>query len=182
MVAAVTYDEHSFWAGVAIGRRLKGYSAYGTMTGWDPEGDLIVRPVIQGVPAVKFGADRAFTITAMVDTVNEDATFPEQELPEISQEIGVIAFGRSAAFTILALNERLVIDEVITAYSIDKDINPLEYDDTIVFINSSGAFTMDTMTRTFTSQAVDIDIGTLQEVTVTTGEFAEVSTQEVTTA
>ena len=103
MVAAVTYDEHSFWAGVAIGRRLKGYSAYGTMKGWDPEGDLIVRPVIQGVPAIKFGGDRAFTITAMVDTVNEDAAFPEMEELELTQEIGVIAFARDAAFTILGL-------------------------------------------------------------------------------
>lgn len=181
MVAAVTYDEHSFWAGVAIGRRLKGYSAYGTMTGWDPEGDLIVRPVIQGVPAVKFGADRAFTITAMVDTVNEDATFPEQETPAITEAIPAVVFARDVAFSILALNERLVIDEVITAYSVDENINPLEYDDTIVFINSSGAFTMDEMTRTFTSTEQTVDIGTMQEVTVKVDEFAEVATQEVTT-
>ena len=181
MVAAVTYDEHSFWAGVAIGRRLKGYAAYGTMMGWDPDGDLIVRPVIQGIPAIKFGADRPFTIPTMVDYVNEDTVFPSQELPELSQEIGVIPFGRDAAFSILPLNERLVIDQIIKAFSIDQDINPLDYDDTIVFIDSDGAFTMDTMTRAFTSQAADIDVGSLQEVTVTTGEFAEVTTQEVTT-
>ena len=176
MVAAVTYDEHSFWAGVAIGRRLKGYSAYGTMTGWDPEGDLIVRPITQGIGRISFGIE-SFSVRAITDEV--ECSFPDQELPDIVQEIGRIAFGVES-FTVRALNERLVIDEVITAYSIDKDINPLEYDDTIVFINSSGAFTMDTMTRTFTSQAVDIDIGTLQEATVTTDEFAEVDTQEVT--
>ena len=181
MVAAVTYDEYSFWAGVAIGRRLKGYAAYGTMPGWDPDGDLIVRPITQGVPAIRFGADMPFTITAMVDTVNEDAFWPSQELPEITQEIGVISFGADQSFAILALNERLVVDQVIQAYSICEEINPLDYDDTIVYINSSGAFTMDEITRKFTSAAGEIDVGTLQEVAVTTEAFESVSSQEVST-
>ena len=105
---------------------------------------------------------------------------PVQELPEITQEIGAVVFAAEAAFVIAALNERLVLDQVIKSYSIDKDINPLEYDDTIVFINSDGAFTMDKMTRSFVSTAAEIDIGTMQELIVTTGDFAAVDNQEVT--
>lgn len=175
------YNEESFWAGVILGKQLKGWSTYGRPEGFDPDGDLVVRPITQGIYAVKFGADRPFTIAALIDTVNEDTTFPEQEIEEITQTISAITFARDSAFTILALNERLVIDEVITAYSVDENINPLEYDDTIVFINSSGAFTMDEMTRTFTSTDQPIDIGTMQEVTVQVDEFAEITTQEVTT-
>lgn len=175
------YNEESFWAGVVVGTQLHGTNAYGVMPGWNPDGDLILRPITQGVPAIKFGADRAFTIVTMIDTVNEDTTFPEQEIEVLTEAIPAVVFARDAAFSILALNERLVIDEVITAYSVDENINPLEYDDTIVFINSSGAFTMDEMTRTFTSTEQTVDIGTMQEVTVTVDEFAEVATQEVTT-
>lgn len=174
------YDQNSFIAGLIAGRQMKGWSAYGVMSGWDPDGDLIVRPITQGVPSIKFGADAVFTISPMVDTVGEDTVFPAQELPEITQEIGAVVFAAEAAFVIAALNERLVLDQVIKSYSIDKDINPLEYDDTIVFINSDGAFTMDKMTRSFASAAAEIDIGTMQELTVTTGDFAAVDTQEVT--
>lgn len=177
----MSYDEESLLMGIFLGKQMRGWSAYGRPEGFDPDGDLILRPITQGVPAVKFGADRAFTILAMIDTVNEDTTFPEQEIEAITQAIPAISFIRDAAFSILALNERLVVDEVITAYSVDENINPLEYDDTIVFINSSGAFTMDEMTRTFTSTEQTVDIGTMQEVTVTVDEFAEVATQEVTT-
>lgn len=176
----VEYNELSFWAGVSVGVNLHGKSAFGVMPGWNPDGDLILRPITQGVPAVKFGADRPFTIVTMIDTVDEDTIFPAQETPTFTEAIPAVVFARDAAFSILALNERLVIDEVITAYSVDENINPLEYDDTIVFINSSGAFTMDEMTRTFTSTAQTVDIGTMQEVTVKVDEFAEVATQEVT--
>lgn len=174
------YNEESFWAGVVVGTQLHGTNAYGVMPGWNPDGDLILRPITQGVPAIGFGADRVFTIAALTDTVNEDSAFPEQAATAITEVISAVTFTRDAAFTIVALNERLVIDEVITAYSVDESINPLEYDDTIVFINSSGAFTMDDMTRTFTSAEQAVDIGTMQEVTVLVGEFAEVDTQEVT--
>lgn len=178
MVAAVTYDEHSFWAGVAIGRRLKGYSAYGTMTGWDPEGDLIVRPITQGVLTLHFQESETISILPFTDAVQN--TFPVKADDSLLEMFDKITF-TAPLFTVLPINERLVEDLIIHAFSISEEINPLEYDDTIVFINSSGAFTMDTMNRTFTSEAVDIDIGTLQEVTVTTDEFAEVDTQEVTT-
>ena len=174
------YNEESFWAGVVLGTQLHGTGAYGVMSGWNPDGDLILRPITQGVPAIKFGADKPFTIVAMIDTVNEDTTFPVQDDFDLTEAIPAVIFARDAAFSIMALNERLVIDEVITAYSVDENINPLEYDDTIVFINSSGAFTMNDMTRTFTSTAQPVDIGTLQEVVVKVDEFAEVATQEVT--
>ena len=177
----VEYDELSFWAGVSVGANLHGKSAFGVMPGWNPDGDLILRPITQGVPAVRFGVDRPFAIVAMIDTVNEDTTFPVQDDFDLTEAIPTVIFTRDTAFSIMALNERLVVDEVITAYSVDENINPLEYEDTIVFINSSGAFTMDEMTRTFTSAAQPVDIGTMQEVTVKVDEFAEVATQEVTT-
>lgn len=75
--------------------------------------------------------------------------------------------------------ERLVIDEVIYAYSINEEINPLTYDESIVYINSSGAYTMDSVTRTFTSTEQTVDVGTMQEVTVVLDEFATVESQEV---
>lgn len=175
------YNEESFWAGVLLGQQLRGWGTYGRPEGFDPDGDLILRPITQGVPAVRFGVDRPFAIVAMIDTVNEDTTFPVQDDFDLTEAIPTVIFTRDTAFSIMALNERLVVDEVITAYSVDENINPLEYDDTIVFINSSGAFTMDEMTRTFTSAAGEIDLGTLQEVTVSTDEFAEVTEQEVST-
>lgn len=174
------YDAKSFWSGVMVGTQLHGTTAYGSMPGWNPDGDLILRPITQGVPSIKFGADVSFVVSAMVDTVDEDTVFPAQELPEITQEIGAVVFAAETAFVVVALNERLLDEQVIQSYSIDKDINPLEYDDTIVFINSDGAFTMDKMTRSFVSTAAEIDIGTMQELTVTTGDFAAVDTQEVT--
>lgn len=81
----VEYDELSFWTGVSVGANLHGKSAFGVMPGWNPDGDLILRPITQGVPAVKFGADRPFSIVAMIDVVNEDTTFPEQDTYTIQE-------------------------------------------------------------------------------------------------
>lgn len=178
MVAAVTYDEHSFWAGVAIGRRLKGYTAYGTMMGWDPDGDLILRPITQGVLTLHFQEPEAVSILPFTDAVQN--AFPIKADESLLEMFDQITF-TDPTFTVLPINERLLEDLIIHAFSVSEEINPLEYDDTIVFINSSGAFTMDEMTRTFTSTEQTVDIGTMQEVTVKVDEFAEVATQEVTT-
>ena len=171
MVAAVTYDEHSFWAGVAIGRRLKGYAAYGTMPGWDPDGDLIVRPVIQGVPAIRFGADMSFTITATMDTVDEDAFWPEQEMPVFTQKISTISFGADRPFVALAINERLVIDQVIRAYRLDKESKDVEYNEDIVYINADGAFTFAaTVDHVYTSTVEAIDSGSMAALQIVTSD------------
>lgn len=170
------YDEKSFWAGVVLGRQMRGWSAYGRPEGFDPDGDLIVRPIIQGVPMLSLGKGEVFTVRELTDTVGE--TWPEMELQDVVQELGVVVFGEDR-FALREMAERLVIDQVIQAFTVSKEINPLEYDDAIVFINGSGAFTMDSMTRTFTSAEQAVDIGTMQEVTVATDEFAEVTEQEV---
>jgi len=137
-----------------------------------------MRPITQGVPRISFGTPTAFTVLAITDSV--EVGWPEQELPGITQEIGRIGFGTDTPFSIRALSERLVIDHVIQSYTVSTEINPLEYDESIVRI-SGGAFTMDELTRTFTSTAQAVDMGTLQEVVVSTGEFASVSSQEVST-
>lgn len=173
------YNEESFWAGFIAGQQSRGWGTYGRPEGFDPDGDLILRPITQGVGRISFGDPGTFTIRAIVDSV--EGSFPGRELPGLLQEIGRISFGDAGCFTIRAISERLVIDEVIHAFTVSEEINPLDYDDTIVFINSSGAFTMDSMTRTFTSTEQAVDIGTLQEVTVSTDEFAEVTEQEVST-
>jgi len=170
---AYVYDENSFLAGLLVGRTLKGWATYSS---WDPV--IIIPPVIEKFAPLYFGPGHEFSIAEMMDSVI--LGFPSREDITIAEEIPYIYFQKDVDFKIMELNERLVIDEVRTAYSIDKDINPLEYDDTIVFINSSGAFTMDQMTREFTSTEQTVNIGTMQEVTVVTDEFAEVDTQEVT--
>jgi len=176
----VEYNELSFWAGVSVGANLHGKSAFGVMPGWNPDGDLILRPITQGIGRVYFNQKNPVTVGAFIGTVDEDTVFPIHEVEGILQNFARIAIGKTSV-TIAPINERLVLDETIKAFSVDENINPLEYDDTIVFINSSGAFTMDEMTRTFTSTKQTVDIGTMQEVTVTVNEFAEVATQEVTT-
>lgn len=173
------YNEESFWAGFIAGQQSRGWGTYGRPEGFDPDGDLILRPITQGVGRISFGDPGSFTIRAITDSV--ECGFPDQLLPELLQEVGRISFGDSGTFAIRAISERLVIDEVIQAFTVSEEINPLEYDDTIVFINSSGAFTMDSMTRTFTSTEQAVDVGTMQEVTVSTDEFAEVTEQEVST-
>lgn len=173
------YNEESFWAGFIAGQQSRGWGTYGRPEGFDPDGDLILRPITQGVPRISFGPDIPFVIRAIVDSV--ESAFPEQELPGIVQNVGRISFSDAGSFSIRAISERLVIDEVIQAFTVSEEINPLEYDDTIVFINSSGAFTMESMTRTFASTEQAVDVGTLQEVTVSTDEFAEVTEQEVST-
>lgn len=177
----MNYDKDSFLAGLALGKQMKGWSAYGVVAGWNPDGDLILRPITQGFPSIRFNTGRYFEINSMIDFINEEETFPLQELLGLSEDLSSIAFSKDQNFSIMNLNERLVVDEVITAYTVDENINPLEYDDTIVFINSNGAFTMNEITRTFTSTAQTVDIGTMQEVAVKVNEFAEVTTQEVTT-
>ena len=174
----VEYDELSFWTGVSVGANLHGKSAFGVMPGWNPDGDLILRPITQGIGRLYFGSANFQGVRPFQDTL--ELVFPTQELPVIVDEFNRIAFG-SSTFDIRAVAERLEMDQTIKAFTINKEINPLEYDDTIVFINSSGAFTMDEMTRTFTSTEQTVDIGTMQEVTVKVDEFAEVATQEVTT-
>lgn len=173
------YNEESFWAGVLLGKQMRGWGTYGRPEGFNPDGDLILRPITQGVSRIIFGGSGDFTLRSIVDSV--ESAFPDQELPELTQEIGWISFRDAGAFTIRAINERLVVDQVIQSFTIDKDINPLEYNQEIVFIDNSGAFTMDEITRTFTSVEQSVDIGTMQEVMVTTDEFATVSNQEVTT-
>jgi len=172
------YNEESFWAGVLVGKQMRGWATYGRPEGFDPDGDLILRPITQGVRQISFATAKHNGILPCTDAV--EASFPEHEVPTIVTEFGRIAIG-TTTFGIQPIVERLVLDEVIKAFTISAEINPLEYDDTIVFINDSGAFTMDSMTRTFTSTEQAVDVGTLQEVTVSTDEFAEVTEQEVST-
>lgn len=171
------YDKNSFLAGLIAGRQMKGWSAYGTMGGWDPDGDLIVRPITQGVPVIRFASDAAFSGVALTDTVNEAAAFPEMETEEITQIINVIAIADDT-FSVLVLNERLEESEIIHAYTIDKDINPLEYDEEIVFIDSDGAFTMQTEYEEYSAVA-EVSSGELQLLSVNTDRFETIESQEV---
>ena len=170
------YHEESFWAGVALGKQLKGWGTYGRPEGFDPDGDLILRPITQGVGRINFGPDIPFAIRAIVDSV--ESSFPEQELPGLTQEVGRISFGSAGEFAIRAINERLVVDEVLQSWSIDETINPLDYDESIVYINSSGAFTMRTAYTEY-STASDIDSGKLQVLKVDTDRFESIEEQEV---
>ena len=167
MVAAVTYDEHSFWAGVAIGRRLKGYAAYGTMPGWDPDGDLIVRPVIQGIGRIYF-PPTVFDVRAFIDTV--DPVFPVHESPAFAEQFARITFAPTT-FGLVPLTEQLVMDQIIYAYRLDKDSKDVAYNEDLVYINADDAFTVAAATNhVYTSAPESIDSGSLATVTIVTSD------------
>lgn len=171
------YHEESFWAGVVLGKQLKGWGTYGRPEGFDPDGDLILRPITQGIGRIHFGTAAFHGVRPFVDIV--EPVFPVHETPVIVEVFGRVRF-ESASFGVQAIAERLVLDEVVKAFTISEEINPLDYDEDIVYINNNGAFTIDQMTRTFTSVPGVIDVGTMQEVTVSTEGFVEVTGQEVT--
>ena len=173
------YNEESFWAGVVLGQQLRGWAVYGRPEGFDPDGDLILRPITQGVKTIKW-KDRPFVVAPFIGTVDEDNPWPVMDNEILVQEIGRVVFPANR-FAVANLAERVVFDSVLYAFSINEEINPLSYDDTIVYINSSGAYTMDSVTRTFTSTAQSVDVGTMQEVTVVLDEFQTVESQEVST-
>ena len=170
------YHEESFWAGVVLGKQLKGWGTYGRPEGFDPDGDLILRPITQGIGRIHFGTASFHGIRPFQAVL--EPVFPVQELPVIVEEFGRITFG-SSTFDIRAIAERLVMDEVIKAFTISEEINPLEYDDAIVIINSSGAFTLETEFEEY-SEAVNIDHGKLQLLDVDTDRFESIEEQEVT--
>lgn len=173
------YNEESFWAGVVLGQQLRGWAVYGRPEGYDPDGDLILRPITQGVKTVKWQSE-SFTVLPFIGTVDEDDPWPTMDDETLVQEIGLVYFPASS-FAVSALAESLVIGEVLYAFSINAEINPLTYDETIVYINSSGAYTMDSVTRSFTSTEQTVDVGTMQELTVVLDDFLEVESQEVST-
>lgn len=90
-MAGITYDENSFLAGIAVGRQLKGWARLGTVAGYDPDGDLILRPITQGIKAVTW-QDRSFTVAAFTDTVNEDAAFPTMDDEVLIQVLDMTVF------------------------------------------------------------------------------------------
>jgi hypothetical protein len=104
------YDEASFWAGVTVGTQLHGKGAYGVMPGWTPDAELVLRPITQGVPVIRFGAYKPFTIPAMTDTVDEAAPFPELDRTGITESVPVITF-EYRPFTVLALSEEVTAEE-----------------------------------------------------------------------
>lgn len=171
------YNEESFWAGVVLGQQLRGWAVYGRPEGFDPDGDLILRPITQGIKTVKW-QNKPFTVAPFMAMVDEIDPWPIMDDETLVQELGRVMFPANR-FAVANLAERVVFDEVLYAYSINEEINPLSYDDTIVYINSSGAYTMDSVTRTFTSTAQTVDVGTMQEVTVVLDEFQTVESQEV---
>ncbi|MBQ3256448.1 MAG: hypothetical protein IJA67_03435 [Oscillospiraceae bacterium] len=173
------YNEESFWAGVVLGQQLRGWAVYGRPEGFDPDGDLILRPITQGIKAVKW-QNKPFTVAPFIGTVDETAPCPIMDGETITQDMGVVVFPKNR-FAVCDLAERVVFDAVNQNYTINEEINPLTYDDTIVYINSSGAYTMDSVTRSFTSTAKTVDVGTMQEVTVVLDEFQSVESQEVRT-
>ncbi|MBR4078564.1 MAG: hypothetical protein IKK17_08140 [Oscillospiraceae bacterium] len=171
------YNEESFWAGVVLGQQLRGWAVYGRPEGFDPDGDLILRPITQGIKTVKWQT-KPFTVAPFMAMVDEIDPWPIMDDETLVQELGRVMFPANR-FAVAQLAERVVFDAVIQNYTINEEINPLTYDDTIVYINSSGAYTMDSVTRTFTSTAQNVDVGTMQEVTVVLDEFQTVESQEV---
>ena len=172
------YNEESFWAGVVLGQQLRGWAVYGRPEGFDPDGDLILRPITQGIKTVKW-QNKPFSVAPFMAMVDEIDPWPIMDDETLVQELGRVMFPANR-FAVAQLAERVVFDGgVVYAFSINKDINPLTYDDTIVYINGSGAYTMDSVTRTFTSSAQTVDVGTMQEVTVVLDEFKSVESQEV---
>ena len=85
------YNEESFWAGVVLGQQLRGWATYGRAEGFDPDGDLILRPITQGIRPVQWKKE-SFSVSAFTDIVNEDAVFPVSDDEKLVQTIGVIVF------------------------------------------------------------------------------------------
>lgn len=173
------YDAKSFWAGVTVGTQLHGVGAYGVMAGWNPDSDLILRPITQGVGRISFGEDQPFTVCGFTDTV--ECAFPPAELPEFIETIGRISFGSDSdmslgAFTVNALVEARSLSLVIKTFTLDVEF-PCDYDAALVEIVDDSY-----MLRTAfeeESEAAEIDSGELQMLTVDTDRFESITTQEV---
>lgn len=173
------YDAKSFWSGVVVGTQLHGVGAYGVMAGWNPDSDLILRPVTQGIGRISFGEDQPFTVCGITDTVV--AAFPAAETQGIVQEIGRIRFGTDddmslGAFTISALVEARSLSLVIKTFTLDADF-PGEYDHALVRI-ADDAFVLRTAFDEL-SEAAEIDSGELQVLELDLGRFESITTQEV---
>ena len=161
---AYVYDENSFLAGIAVGRALRGWSTYSS---WDPI--IIIPPVTEKFSPIYLGQDVEFSITAMTDIVT--IGFPSREDIAITEEFPCIQFAQDSAFKILELNERLVIDQVIYAYRLDKESKDVEYNEDVVYINADGAFTFAaTVDHVYTSTVEAIDSGSMAALQIVTSD------------
>ena len=172
------YDEEIFWAGVALGQQLKGWSAFGIIDGFDPDGGLIVRPIQQGVPQIKFARDLPFTVVAITDTVNEEETTQVPEPIEITESFSAIVFQRDREFAVVPLSGEVETSEVVMYYLISYTNDPLTYSETYVKTNYL-SFSLVTSYTEY-SRAEAIDSGSLQALRVDTDRFESITTQGVT--
>ena len=170
------YDEESFWAGVALGQQLKGWSAFGIIDGFDPDGGLIVRPIQQGIPMIKFARDTAFTVCNMTDTV--DYVTDSLESLEPQDNISAIVFQRDMEFAIVPLSDSIETDEAVMYYIVSKAVNQPSYDKNFVKEVYNG-FTMITSSTEYSTEEA-IDSGHLQALRVDTDRFESITNQEVT--
>ena len=169
------YDEESFWAGVAVGQQLKGWSAFGIIDGFDPDGGLIVRPIQQGVPFVKFARDTAFTMFNMIDTVEDVIEAPEPI--ELQETINAIIFRRDVDFGILPLSDNFDANYLVKYFIVDRNTNQPSYNTTLVQSTYNGFKLITSYTEY--SVAEEIDSGVMQALQVNTDRFESITTQEV---
>jgi hypothetical protein len=172
------YDEASFWAGVALGQQLKGWSAFGIIDGFDPDGGLIVRPIQQGIPVITFARDTAFTILSMTDTVNEVDTTQNPAPIEINEEISAIVFQRDTEFAVMPLTEDIHASVVVKYFIMNRTTNTPSYNEAYVKSNTSGFRLVTSYTEYSVSE--EIDSGNMQALRVDTSRFESMTTQGVT--
>lgn len=103
------YNEESFWAGVVLGQQLRGWAVYGRPEGFDPDGDLILRPITQGIKSVSW-KKQSFSVASFTDSVNEETVFPGAGEETLLQQIGVMMFPVNR-FGLCDMTDQLLVDE-----------------------------------------------------------------------
>lgn len=171
----MNYDKDSFLAGLALGKQMKGWSAYGVVTGWNPDGDLIIRPIVQRLGEIQFSDDYDFIINEIDDGSNE--IFPEIEKYTIEQDMSRVLF-ELYDFKVNDLSERYETSEIIQAITLSASSNKLDYNNEYVLYYYSGYLYL----KSSWSQASvekEIDSGNLRALEVDTSIFSEITSQEI---
>jgi hypothetical protein len=169
------YDEASFWAGVALGQQLKGWSAFGIIDGFDPDGGLIVRPIQQGIPIIKFERDIPFSVFNMTDSVSDITEAPEPI--GLQDDVRVIVFQRDTEFAVVQLSDELDAEYIVKYFIIDRNTNQPSYDENFVQSVYNGFKPITSYTEYSVEE--EIDSGVMLALRVNTDRFDSITKQEV---